>query len=244
MSIDAFWVAAGLCSALVVGLSKTGVPGSGILAVPLMAMVFPAKLSVGALLPMLIVADIFAIIYYRRDAQWNRLWGLFPAVAAGIVIGAMTLSKIDNIQLRSMLGYLVLALLLLEAARKRIGLEKVPEQWWFTALMGILAGFSTIVGNAAGPIMSIYLISKGLPKNEFMGTRAWYFSIVNVCKVPVLGNLDMITAETLRFSLLMIPVISVGAIIGKNLLIKIPEKFFSLMVMILAGISALYLILA
>jgi hypothetical protein len=242
MNPSAFsWVLAA-CSALLVGVSKTGVPGLGILMVPLMAMVFPAKLSVGALLPMLLTGDVFAVAYYRQHAQWRRLLELFPCVLVGIGIGTFVLSRTDSAQLKPFLGYFVLALLALELARKRFGWTTVPNQWWFVVLMGSLAGFATTVGNLAGPVMNIYLISRGLLKNQFMGTTAWYFLIINACKVPIFWKLDMITADTLHFDLVMVPMIVLGALAGKWALPKIPQIFFNSIVLLLAAIAAFILI--
>jgi uncharacterized membrane protein YfcA len=236
--------ALGLVAGVFVGLTKTGVPGLGILIVPLMATLFPAKQSVGALLLMLIVGDVFAVTYYRRYTQWKRLWGLFPAVAVGIAAGTFTLSKIDSATLKPMLGWLVLCMLGLEIARQRFEWTDVPHKWWFVVGTGFLAGFTTTVGNLAGPIMGIYLISKGMPKHQFMGTAAVFFCIVNLCKVPLFARLGMITGETIRFDVFAIPFIVAGALAGKWLLPRIPQKVFNATVLILAAVAALRLILS
>ena len=236
------WVL-GLVAGVFVGLTKTGLPGLGILIVPLMATVFPAKQSVGALLLMLMVGDVFAVTYYRRYTQWKRLWGLFPAVAVGMAAAAVTLSKIDSAALKPMLGWLVLGMLGLEIARQRFEWNEVPHTWWFVVGAGFLAGFTSTVGNLAGPIMSIYLISKGMPKHQFMGTAAVFFCILNLCKVPLFAPLGMITGETIRFDIFAIPFIVAGALTGKWLLPRIPQKVFNAMVLILAAVAALRLIL-
>lgn len=240
--MSGFDMTLGGLAALLVGFSKTGVPGTGMLTIPLMAEIFPAKESVGALLPMLICGDIFALYYYNRHAQWTHLWGLFPWVAVGMVPAAFVLRSIDSETLRPFLGGLVLTLIILEAIRKRAGWTNVPHAWWFTGLMGFLAGFTTTVGNAAVPIMIIYLLSKDLPKEQFMGTGAWYFFLVNSSKVPIYAIIGIITTETLTFDLMAAPVIVVGALIGARVLKVIPQSLFNATVNSLAALAALRMV--
>lgn len=234
----------GALAAALIGLSKTGVPGVSIPAILMMAEAFPGneKLSVGAILPILLVGDALAVGYYRQHTQWKRLFGLFPYVAVGMIPGVYVLLKVDDQQFKLVLGLLVLALMLVEAGRQRFSLTGVPHQQWFIATMGIAAGFGTVVGNAAGPVMSIYLISHGMLKNEFMGTWAWFFMIVNLSKLPVLAWMGMITAETLQFNLFMVAFLVLGALVGKRLFRIIPQWLFDPMVLALATIAALRMV--
>ena len=241
--MDATCWALGCCAALMVGFSKTGVPGLGILIVPIMAGIFPAKLSVGALLPMLIVGDVFAVAWYRRRAQWDKLLRLLPYVFLGMIPGTIVLWKIDEKALKPLLGGLVLALLAVQLVRWRFKWTRMPRGIWFTAAAGIMAGFATTVGNVAGPIMGIYLISAGLSKDEFIGTGAWYYLTVNTCKVPIFSCLGIITAETLGFDAAVAPAIVIGALVGRFALPSIPVKTFNAAILILAAIGALRLIL-
>lgn len=229
-------------AALLVGMAKNGVPGLGILVVPLMALAFPTRTSVGTLLPMLITGDIIAILYYRRHAQWSKLWGLFPYVACGMALAWFVLKRIDDDHLRPLLGLLVLLLLLLELMRDRLGWTHLPHHPLFAAGTGASAGFATTVGNAAGPIMSLYLISRGLPKQQFVGTAAWFFFIVNVSKVPLYGGLGMITRESLLFDLAMAPLVVAGALLGIRLLPVISQKVFNRLVLILSAVAAISLL--
>jgi uncharacterized membrane protein YfcA len=237
-------IALGFCATLLVGLSKTGVPGAAIPALLMMAEAFPGneKLSVGAILPMLLLGDLFAVGYYRRHAQWNRLVGLFPYVAAGMVPGVVVLALVDDAQFKVVLGSLVLGLLAVEVGRQWYGWTHVPHRRWFVATMGILAGFGTAVGNAAGPVMSIYLISRGMRKEHFMGTWAWFFLIVNAVKSPVFGTLGVITAETLRYDLLVFPGVVAGALLGRRVFAVIPQRVFNPLVLLLAGLAALRMV--
>ncbi len=238
MTFDLQHTVIAVAAAALVGFSKTGVPGLGILIVPLMAMIFPAKLSVGALLPMLLMGDVAGVSLYRRHALWNRLWPLLPWVLVGTIPGAWALAHLDSRALTPWLGWLVLAMVALELARRRFGFEQAPHHWAFGAFTGLAAGFATTLGNVAGPIMTLYFVSRGLDKNQFLGTVAWYFLIVNLSKVPIFAGLGMITAETLRFDLLMLPAVAVGAVAGYYAQARIPQRAFNNLVMILAVIAA------
>ena len=230
-------------AAVLVGFSKTGVPGLGILIVPLLALVFPAKLSVGALLPMLIVGDVLAVALYRRHAQWNKLWPLFPWVVAGTIPGAWVLAKCNSQQLQPALGWLVLAMVAVDLARRWFHWDRVPHHWAFVGFTGFAAGFATTLGNVAGPIMTLYLLSRGLDKNEFLGTGAWYFLIVNVSKIPIFAWVGIITLETLRFDLWSVPAILVGAALGWYTQARLPQRTFNLAVIVLAVVAALRLVI-
>ena len=235
-------VAAGLALAFMVGVSKTGVPGIGILVVPLMALLFPARTSVGALLPLLCLADVVATALYRRHAQWPLLWRLMPWTAVGMALAALALGHIPNRLLEPMLGGLILTLLALELVRQRAGLSHLPHTAWFTSLAGALTGFATTLGNLAGPVVNIFLVSKGFDKKEFIGTVSWFFLIINAIKLPIFASLGMITAETLRFDLKVAPALLVGCAAGRLLLHLLPEKLFQALIMVLAAAAALHLL--
>ena len=246
----------GIVAALLVGITKTGLPGIGILIVPLMAVVFGGRLSVGATLPLLIFGDIFAVLWYRQHARWDNLSDLLPWVVIGIAVGTGLLwytgtqgSQVD--WLNVMIGMLVLFMMAVSLARRHWGDKLVPSSLFGLASTGVLAGFATMVSNAAGPIMSIYLTGMlRLSKNEFMGTSAWYFFIFNLTKVPLYAFLSlllpakpMINSTTLLFDLVMLPIILIGAFAGKWLLPRLSESLFDGAVLLLAVAAALKLIL-
>lgn len=235
-----------LLAAVLVGLSKTGFPGAALPSVLLMAEAFPhdVRLSVGAIMPAILLGDVIAVSWYRRHAQWSRLLVLFPYVAAGMVPAVVVLALADGNQLRPILGALVLGLFALEIARQLGGWNDVPQQRWFAAGMGVAAGFGTMIGNAAGPIMSIYLISQGLRKEQFIGTAAWFFFVVNLSKVPVMAGLGMITPQTLAFGGLAALAVPLGSALGIWILRQIPQRPFNLCALGLAGLAALRLVLA
>lgn len=236
------WFTLGL-SAFLTGISKTGIPGLGVLVVPLAAAVFPSKASTGLILPMLVMADILAVAYYKRHAVWSHLIRLIPWAMVGIVLGALAMNKISDTQLRPIIGVIVLLMLGVGYWRSRRSGEfyQAPTQWWFAAIMGLFAGTTTMMANAAGPIMAIYLIAMRLPKNEYLGTGAWYFLLMNCFKMPFSAGQGLITGPSLLVNLANAPIILLGAGVGILVVKHIPEKTFVTVVQILAALAAIYL---
>ncbi len=244
MDLDIFgWVVVALC-AVMVGIAKTGIPGIGILVVPLMAMVLPVRKSTGILLGILILADLFAIFYHRRNARWSHVIRLLPAAFAGIVAGYLMMSQISDRQLKPIIGAIVVVMLGVNYWRTRTKDQDapIPAQWWFAVGLGFIAGVTTMMANAAGPVMIIYLLAMRLPKIEFVGTSAWFFFVVNWLKVPLSANLGLMTVESVKLDLVMLPFIAAGAAAGIFFLKRIPQQAFSTIVQILAVAAAIKLL--
>lgn len=237
------WIVVSL-AAVMVGIAKTGIPGVGILAVPLMAIVLPEKRSTGVLLGILILADVFAVIYHRHNARWRHVLRLLPATFAGIVTGYLIMGRISNAQLKPIIGAIVLVMLGLSYWRSRRPAAElqVPTHWGFAAVLGFAAGVTTMMANAAGPVMIIYLVAMRLPKVAFVGTSAWFFFIVNWTKVPFSGSLGLMNAESIKLNLMMVPCIAVGAFLGVVALKRIPERAFAVVVQLLAAAAAIKLL--
>lgn len=225
-----------------IGVSKTGIPGIGTLAIVMTAIVIPARASTGIILPMLIVGDIFAVTYYKRHACWQYLFRLIPYAVAGIITGYLALGRMDDSQLRPIIGFIVLLLLGLNES-DILNQWNIPAKWYFAAVIGLSAGFTTMIANAAGPIMIIYLLAMRLPKEEFIGTGAWYFFLLNWFKVPFSANLGLINNQSLLLNLKVVPAIVIGAITGIYLLKKIPQRLFEAIIKVLTVIAAIKLIM-
>ena len=230
---------------MLIGMSKTGVPGVSMIVIPAMAFVFGAKESTGVLLPILIIADFLAVAYYRRHATWKHLIKVFPWAVTGLLIALWVGNRINNEQFKTLIGILVfisIGLMLWQDNRK----EKfsVPEKWWFAAFMGILGGFATMMGNVAGPVFAIYLLAMHLPKNNFIGTTAWFFMIINLAKFPLQvfawHNID---GGTLSIDLIAVPGIIIGAYAGIKLVKIIPEKAYRGFVIGITALSAFLLLI-
>ncbi|HSI72775.1 MAG TPA: sulfite exporter TauE/SafE family protein [Fimbriimonas sp.] len=254
MHFEPWQYALGVVAALLIGLTKTGVPGVGILMVPIMANVFGGRLSVGATLPLLIFADVFAVAYYHAHAEFSKLKQLGPWVFLGLIGGTVFLKVLGDAHdkrdlLNPVIGAIVLAMLAVSLLRGKMGDKIAPHSRVGTWMTGALAGFTTMVSNAAGPVMAIYFTSMGLTKYQFMGMSAWYFFIFNLTKVPFLVWLTLdnpaeplLTAETLKFDLVMAPVVVLGALLGRKLLPVISQKAFDYTVLVLATLAAIKLI--
>lgn len=221
--------------------------------VPIMAAVFGPRPSVGATVPMLIIADCMAILFYRTHARWDHVKRLTPWVLTGLFAGTWLLDATargpgKHDYLGPIIGGLVLIMLGLSLIRGKLGDRLVPHSNEGRAVTGLVAGFSTMVSNAAGPVMAIYMTSAGLAKNQLMGTSAWYYFIFNLSKIPLLlwltwrhPEMPMVTGPTLLFNLAMLPIVVLAAFSGKWLLPRIPQKPFTTTVLVLAACAALAL---
>lgn len=236
------WLLAAL-AAVLVGAAKTGVPGLGILAVPLMMWAvdggLPGKApGPGALLPLLCLADVLAVWWYRRQAAANRLWGLTPWVVIGLVAGALVMHRASPAALRALVGGIVLAMVALHLWRRRRGEVAVGHRPLHHLAFGLAAGFATMVAHAAGPVMSLYLLSMALPKAEFIGTGAWFFLVINLLKVPWYGLDGLITLPSLTLDLLLAPLVLAGCLGGRRVLDRIPQRGFEWTALALAALAA------
>lgn len=229
-------------AALVFGMSKAGIPGLGILGIPLVALVIPGTASTGVVLPMLIVGDLFAVGLYRREVRWGQLWRLLPWAVAGILAGTWVLKLMPKEALRPVIGAIVLGLLALHLWRKH-SRAPVPTHPAVAAATGFSGGVTTMMANAAGPIMSLYLLAMRLPKEAFLGTAAWYFLLVNWIKVPFMVRLDLINADSLRLNLILLPGILLGILLGVLVARRLPERGFAVVVEVLTAAAAVPLLL-
>ncbi|HOC02112.1 MAG TPA: sulfite exporter TauE/SafE family protein [bacterium] len=231
-----------LLAGFFIGISKTGIPGLGMLAVTMTAIVIPARASTGIILPMLILGDLFAVTYYRRHACWKHLVKLIPWAICGIIIGFFALSRMKDQQLGPIIGLIVLLILGINESEI---LEKwnIPEKWWFAGIMGLCAGFTTMIANAGGSIMVIYLLAMRLPKKEFIGTSAWYFFLLNWFKVPFSASLGLINSNSLMLNLMVAPAIIIGAIAGIYLIKIIPQKVFEAIIKFLTMLASIKLVI-
>jgi uncharacterized membrane protein YfcA len=221
--------------ALVVGMAKAGLSGLGLAIIPVMALIFGAKESTGVILPMLITADIMAVIYYRRNAVWKYIIRILPWVTLGIVTALITGNLINNNQFRIVMisiVWIMLILMVFNDLRKKDE-SLIPDNIYFGGAMGFAGGFATMIGNSAGPVFTLYFLAMKLPKKEFIGTSAWLYLIMNTGKLPLQALVwKNITTSSLILDLIAVPVIASGIFLGIHIVKLFPEKAYRYFVII------------
>lgn len=243
MHFDTWQWALAVIAALVVGISKAGIGGLGMLAVMIFALIMPAKQATGVVLPLLCFGDIMAAAVYRQHAKWVHIWRLFPWTAAGVVIGYFALDRVNEREARAMIGGIVLGLVVMHFVRRRFSGHEAEHGAWFPPVIGVLAGFTTLVANAAGPLMVIYMLAMRLPKMDFVGTSAVFFLILNLFKVPFMVHLGLINGQSFAINLWLAPIVVAGAWFGRKLVLKIEQRAFeniALTLSVVAGFNLLY----
>ena len=241
MDISAFALVILGFSAVLIGISKTGVPGLAILGVVLVPMVIPAKLSTGYILPFLIFSDFVAVAYWRKAAVWRHILAVLPAMFLGIVGGYLLMGRIDDAVYGKVLGAIVILILIMDWARRRFNLPIPVDSRAFAWTMGFLAGLLTMLANAAGPAMMIYLLAMNISKEAFVGTNAWLYFIVNLCKVPFSMHLGLISPDSLLVNAMLLPCVVAGCVLGIAVMRKIPGEAFNTLMRVMAFIGGVKL---
>jgi len=229
---------------LLIGMAKVGINGLGMIAVPLLALIFGGRLSTGVMLPILIMADIFGTIYYHRHAQWTHLVRLLPSAVVGVILGTYVGQFIDDEWFKTIMGIIIFLsvgiLLWLEKSKSR----NIPDGPWFAIMIGVLLGFTTMIGNLAGAVMSLYLLVMHMPKNKFIGTVAWFFIIINVIKIPFhVFVWHTIEWNTLLLDLTLLPVVALGAYLGIKVVKGISDKGYRYFIILVTVVAALVMII-
>lgn len=231
--------------AMLAGFSKTGIPGIGILFVTIFANLMPARQATGVVLPLLIFADVFAYFVYRKNLEWRLVGRLLPWALAGIVLGWVVLGRVNDAQTNHVVGAVVAAMLLLHLWRKWRGTADEAAAHapvWFGPFAGLMAGFATMVANAAGPVMTLYLLAMRLPKLQFLGTGAAFFLLINWIKVPFGIQLGILTVPSIGLNLWLLPAVAAGALAGPWVVKRVNQAVFENAALVLAAAAVVKLL--
>ncbi len=237
------WVSIGF-AVFLLGLAKSGIKGIGIIIVVILAFVFGEKASTGILLPLLICADVFAVIYYNKYAQWKIIKKLIPWMIVGVLVGVWVGNDISEVIFKRLMAIIILVSVIIMFYTERRKSNRVPNHKLFSTSTGFLAGFTTMIGNLAGPISNIYFIAMRFPKNEFIGTAAWLFFIINVFKLPFhIFIWKTVTIESLVLNSVLIPAVIMGFFLGAYIvkfISNVNYRRFILIVTAIGGVIMLF----
>ena len=233
-----------LLSSFIIGLSKAGLKGIDMMNVTIMAIVFGGKASTGIVLPLLCAADIMAVIYYNRHAQWSHFWKLIPWMAVGILIGVYVGKDLDETIFRRIMAVIIVLTIAIVIGMEFRKTPAMPSNKLFAASMGLVSGFTTMLGNLAGAFSNIYFLAMRMLKNDFIGTAAWVFLVVNLFKLPFQvfywKNID---ASSLETDLFLLPALIVGFWTGIKIVSKIRDDSYRRVVIVLTLIGAVFIFL-
>ncbi len=236
------WILAFLAS-FTLGINKSGIKGIAVIFVTLMALAFGARASTGLLVPLFVVGDIFAVWYYNKHAQWKYIRRFLPWMMSGVVLGVLIGNDLPEQTFKVCMVIVILGSVVMMAWWDMRKSKVVPTHWTFAGFMGIMAGITTMIGNLAGAFSNIFFLAMRIPKNEFIGTAAWLFFIINLFKLPfhifVWGT---ITADTLLINAKLLPGVALGLFCGIRLVKIIRDQFYRKMILILTALGALILL--
>ena len=232
-----------LLAAFFIGLSKAGLKGIDMMNVTIMAIVFGSKASTGIVLPLLCVADIIAVSYYHRHAQWHHFWKLIPWMAIGILVGVYVGKDMNEAVFRKIMAVIIIVTVAIMIALEMRKNPLIPTNKLFVANMGLAAGFTTMLGNLAGAFSNIYFLAMRMSKNDFIGTAAWIFLVINLFKLPFQVFLwKNITLESLYTDLLLLPAMLIGFWVGLRIVSKIKDDNYRKVVIVLTFLGAIVLL--
>ncbi|BDS05730.1 UPF0721 transmembrane protein [Oceaniferula spumae] len=236
------WMLAAV-AAFCIGVSKAGFSGISLISVFILADVFGAKESLGFALPMLIIADLLVYPAFRKYASWKSVWLLTWPALIGMGLGVWVLDSVDNDAMRKIIGAIILLMVSLQLLGRfnPDGFYKLALTRKFGFFFGATGGIATVLANAAGPIMQIYMLSRRMDKMELIGVGARFFLAINFLKLPLGAGLNLITPSTLLANLMLAPAIALGVFGGKKVLVKIPQRAFEATVVVFAVIAGIKL---
>ena len=232
-----------LLASFFTGLGKAGLKGIDMLSVTIMAFAFGSKASTGIILPLLCIADIAAVIYYHRHAQWIHFWKIVPWMMAGILIGMYIGKDLNEIVFRKIMAVIILMTIVIIIFMELRKSKKVPTHPFFVASTGLASGITTMLGNLAGAFSNLYFLAMRLEKNDFIGTAAWIFLFMNLFKLPFqIFFWKNITLESIKIDAFLLPTLIIGFFLGLKIVNKVKEAHFRKLIIVLTLLGSLLML--
>lgn len=235
---DFFFYAAALPAAILVGLSKGGLPVVGMLGVPILALVVSPVQAAGLLLPIFVVSDWFGLWAYRREFSARNLAILIPASILGIGIGWATAAIVSEALVTLLIGLMGLVFAI-DRLRPRGGAApERPADIPRGVFWGMVTGFTSFVSHAGAPPYQMYVLPQRLPKMVYAGTSTILFTVVNAVKLVPYWALGQLSLGNLEKVAVLAPAAVAATFLGVRLTRRISEAwFFRLVLAALALVS-------
>jgi uncharacterized protein len=215
---------------ILLGLSKGGFAGLGVLGMPLMALTIPPIQAAAITLPILMVQDVFSVWVYRRSWDRANLRIMLPGAVAGIILAYFLAAQVPDAAVALLLGGIsvVFALRRFLAARYAPGPTRtVPPSMPAGLFWGAIAGFTSTIAHAGGPPFQIHVLPQHLPRDIYVGTGVVFFALVNLIKVPPYLALGQFTPENLFTSTALFPLAIASTWAGVWLVRRVSgERFY------------------
>lgn len=231
---------------LLIGLSKGGLGGPVPVALttPLLSAVLPVSQAVSLALPLLILADAFALWTYWREWDGRYIRLMLPPAVIGVMLGLLLLTTLPDLWLRRSLGLFTLLMVIYKVTSGRIsGLSYQPRNW-HGRVAGGASGFASALANTGAPPFTAYMLLQGVTPTVFMGTTTLFFAIVNLLKLPVVAAAGLLNFPLLISAAWAIPLIPVGVWLGRQFVNQVNPRFFDGMMVLLLLIASLMLMIS
>jgi uncharacterized protein len=233
-----FWAAA-VAAAVLVGMSKGGLPIVGMLGVPVLALQISPIAAAGLLLPVYVVSDMFGLYAYRRAFD-RRVFAIVAAGATlGVGLGWATARVVPEAAVTLIVGLIGAVFALSLILRPRPEGQSRPARWAPGLFWGSITGFTSFVSHSGAPPYQVYVLPLGLSKAAFAGTTTVTFAYVNLIKLAPYWALGQLSPGNLRVAAVLMLPAAAAVFLGVRLVRILPERaFFRLVIWALLAISA------
>lgn len=230
----------------ILGLSKGGFAGIGMVSTPMVAAVADPITAAGLMLPIMLVQDGVAVYLYRYEFDRRIIRTMIPGGAIGVLLAYFLASTVPEWGVKAVLGGVSLIFSIWQAVISLRGVPEIGAQSRHDATFGVGAGvaggFASAIAHAGSPPFQIYVMPKHLRKEIYVGTSVMFFASLNLMKLPSFAALGLFSAENLKISAMFIPLAVVSSWAGSKLVRYVNPRSFNLIITVILLLISLVLI--